>query len=196
MIFGVPTGTCQVHYDCDLSDIGLISQKPYDLINKGYNANLFKSPSEFLDDDINSAVHILSRDKTIYVYPFWGDSDKNKIGITRNDINLDYKFEPSCIFMGSSITDSQGNYIGTYGMPNGNCGRFAALTTSSGNIEIIRQTQEGYVEEIKENVTGIIDGTGVWCYAIPMNLDRIGTDEEGNIVAVNDPHKGHLQQQY
>ena len=190
MIFGVPTGSCQVHYDCDLSDIGLISQKPYDLINKGYDANLFKSPSEFLDDDINSAVHILSRDKTIYVYPFWGDADRNKIGITRNDINLDYKFEPSCIFMGSSITDSQGNYIGTYGMPNGNCGRFAALTTSSGNIEIIRQTQEGYIEEIKENVTGIIDGAGVWCYAIPMNLDRIGTDEEGNIVAVNDPHKG------
>ena len=190
MIFGVPTGSCQVHYDCDLSDIGVISQKPYDLINKGYDANLFKSPSEFLYDDINSAVHILSRDKTIYVYPFWGDADRNKIGITRNDINLDYKFEPSCIFMGGSITDSQGNYIGTYGMPNGNCGRFAALTTSSGNIEIIRRTQEGCIEEVKENVTGIIDGAGVWCYAIPMNLDRIGTDEEGNIVAVNDPNKG------
>ena len=97
----------------------------------------------YLYDDINSAVHILSRDKTIYVYPFWGDADRNKIGITRNDINLDYKFEPSCIFMGSSITDSQGNYIGTYGMPNGNCGRFAALTTSSGNIEIVLLNEKG-----------------------------------------------------
>lgn len=190
MIFGVPTGTCQVHYDCDLSDIGLISQKPYDFINKGYSPQLFKSPTEFNDDMADSAIQVLRQDKTVFVYPFWGDKNANQIGITRNDITLDYKFEPSCVFMGSSITDSAGTYIGTYGMPNGNNGRFKSLSTSSGDIEIIRQTQDGYIEEVKENVTGIIDGDGVWCYAIPMNLDRIGTDEEGNIVPISDPHKG------
>ena len=118
--------------------------------------------------------------KLIFVYPFWGDDNANEIGITRSDLNLDYKFEPSCIFMGSSITDSPGTYIGTYGMPNGNNGRFKSLATSSGDIEIIRYTPDGYIEEMKENVTGIIDGNGVWCYAIPMNLDRVGTDEDNN----------------
>ena len=190
MLFGVPTGTCQVHYDCDLSDIGIISQKPYDLINKGYNANLFKSASEFKDGNLDDAVHILSQDASVFVYPFWGESSINKIGITRHDINLKYKFEPSCIFIGSCITDSQGNYITTYGMPNGNCGRFGALATSTGNIEIIRKTPKGNVEEVTENVKGIINGNGVWCYSIPMNLDRIGTDEFGNTVTIDDPNRG------
>jgi hypothetical protein len=197
MLFGIPTGNCQVHYDCDLSDIGMISQKPYDFINKGYSASLFKSPTEFLDDDLNSAIHILSQDKSVYVWPFWGDESNNDtsdtnnvIGITRNDINLDYTFEPSCIFMGSSITDSDGTYIGIYGNPNGNTGKFNSLSTSTGDIEIIRKTIDGRVEALKENVQGIIDGNGVWCYQIPMNLDRIGMDEEGNIIAINNPNKG------
>ena len=190
MIFGVPTGTCQVHFDCDLSDIGIISQKPYDFVNKGYSASLFKSATEFNDDMADSAIQVMSQDKTIFVYPFWGDDNANEIGITRSDLNLDYKFEPSCIFMGSSITDSPGTYIGTYGMPNGNNGRFKSLATSAGDIEIIRYTPDGYIEEMKENVTGIIDGNGVWCYAIPMNLDRVGTDEEGNIVPISNPNKG------
>lgn len=190
MLFGIPVGICQLHYDCDLSDIGLISQKPYDFINKGYDANLFNSPTEFKDDDLNSAVHILSQDKTIYVYPFWGDKDANNIGITRNDINLNYTFEPSCVFLGSSITDSPGTYIGIYGNPNGNNGRFASLTTSIGDIEIIRKRGDGTVEALKDNVKGIINGNGVWCYQIPMNLDRIGTNEEGKCVRIYDPNKG------
>lgn len=190
MIFGVPTGTTQVHYDCDLSDIGLLSQHPYDFVAKGYSPNLFKSMNEFTDTDVNTAVHILSQDKTVYVYPFWGNKDANKIGITRNDINLDYEFTPSCVFMGSSITDSQGSYIGIMGNPNGSNGRFETLATSTGNIEVIRRTVDGQVEELKDNVVGIIDGNGVWCYQIPMNLDRIGMDEYGNVIAVNDPNKG------
>lgn len=190
MLFGIPVGTCQLHYDCDLSDIGLISQKPYDFINKGYDANLFNSPTEFKDDDLNSAVHILSQDKTVYVYPFWGDKDANNIGITRNDINLNYTFEPSCVFLGSSITDSPGTYIGIYGNPNGNNGRFASLTTSIGDIEIIRKRDDGTVEALKDNVKGVINGNGVWCYQIPMNLDRIGTNEEGKRIRIYDPNKG------
>ena len=190
MIFGVPTGSTQIHYDCDLSDIGMLSQHPYDLVAKGYDANLFDSMNEFTAKDLNSAVHIISQDKTVYVYPFWGDKNANKIGITRADIDLNYKFEPSCVFMGSSITDPRGSYIGVDGQPNGSNGRFNSLTTSVGDIEIIRKTQDGRVEEVKENVVGIIDGNGVWCYQIPMNLDRIGTDEYGNIIAINDPERG------
>ena len=190
MIFGVPTGTCQVHYDCDLSDVGMISQKPYDFIAKGYDASLFKSPIEFSDEKVGNAIQLMSQDKTVFVYPFWGDRNSNEIGITRTDFKIDYKFEPSCVFVGSSITDAGGTYIGTYGMPNGNNGRFRSLTTSSGNIEIIRKTHDGQLEQLKDNVNGIIDGNGVWCYSIPMNLDRIGTDEYGNIIPISDPNKG------
>ena len=190
MIFGVPTGSCQIHYDCDLSDIGIISQHPYDFIAKGYDANLFKSKTKFTDEDLDTAVHIISSDISTYVYPFWGDKDVNKIGITRNDINIDYKFEPSCVFMGSSITDPDGTYIDEMGKPNASNGMFETLATSTGDIEVIRKTQDGGVEELKDNVKGIIDAFGVWCYQIPMNLDRIGTDEFGNRIAINDPNKG------
>lgn len=190
MLFGVPTGTCQVHYDCDLSDIGIISQHPYDFVAKGYDRNLFKSISKFDATNFTSAVHIISQDNTVYVYPFWGDKEKMDIGITRYDIKIDYKFEPSCIFMGSSITDPNGTYISTNGKPNTGNGRFASLTTTTGDIEVIRKTFDGKVEELKDNVKGIIDGNGVWCYQIPMNLDRIGTDEFGNRITINDPNKG------
>ena len=190
MIFGVPTGTCQVHYDCDLSDVGIISQHPYDFVAKGYNKNLFKSMSEFGDAAIETSVHVISQDNTVYVYPFWGDKEKNRIGITRNDIKINYKFEPSCVFMGSLVTDPHGGYIDVDGCPNGTSGRFTSLSTASGNIEVIRKKDDGTVEELTTNVKNIIDGNGVWCYQIPMNLDRIGTDEYGNTVAVRDPNKG------
>lgn len=190
MIFGVPTGSTQIHYDCDLSDIGILSQKPYDFIARGYDANLFESKTEFTDTDLSSAVHIISQDVTLYVYPFWGDKNANKIGITRKDIDINYEFKPSCVFMGSSITDPNGSYIGVEGQPNGQTGRFDSLATSTGDIEVIRYTPEGLIEELKDNVVGIIDGNGVWCYQIPMNLDRIGTDEYGNITPVNDPSRG------
>lgn len=190
MIFGVPTGTTQVHYDCDLSDIGILSQHPYDFVSKGYDANLFDSMTEFNDKNLSSAVHIISQDVTVFVYPFWGDKNANKIGITRKDIDVNYEFTPSCVFMGSSITDPVGSYIGIDGKPSGNNGKFDALSTSVGDIEIIRYTQDGKIEEVKDNVVGIIDGNGVWCYQIQMNLDRIGTDECGNIIAINDPSRG------
>lgn len=190
MIFGIPTGSTQVHYDCDLSDIGILSQHPYDFIAKGYDANLFTSRTKFTNTDLAGAVHIISQDKTVFVYPFWGDKDANKIGITRNDIDINYKFEPSCVFMGSSITDQKGSHIDVEGEPSGMNGRFDSLITSTGDIEVIRKRIDGSVEELKDNVVGIIDGNGVWCYQIPMNLDTIGTDEYGNITALNDPNLG------
>lgn len=191
MIFGVPTGSCQVRYDCDLSDIGLLSQRPYDLINKGYDANLFKSAVEFKDtDDPNTAIYVINQTSTVFVYPFWGDSDANKIGITRHDINIDYNFEPTCVFLGSSITDSPGTYFGVDGIPTGSNGRFNSLVTSRGNIELIRYTEDDVIEQLTANTTNVIDDNGVWCYQIPMNLDRIYTDEEGNLKPTKVPGKG------
>jgi hypothetical protein len=40
MIFGVPLGNYTVHVDVDISDIGIISQRPYDLISQGTYINV------------------------------------------------------------------------------------------------------------------------------------------------------------
>ena len=47
MLFGVPTGDQQLHVDVDLSDIGVLSQRPRDMMYKGYNESLFESPNKF-----------------------------------------------------------------------------------------------------------------------------------------------------
>ena len=40
MIFGVPVGSVQLHCDVDLSDCGILSQRPRDMMNKGYNVTI------------------------------------------------------------------------------------------------------------------------------------------------------------
>ena len=42
MLYGVPVGQHAIHVDIDLSDIGLLSQKPRDFFYKGYNKNIRK----------------------------------------------------------------------------------------------------------------------------------------------------------
>jgi hypothetical protein len=48
MLFGVPVGSHQMHVDADVSDIGILSQFPYDLIREGANENLFESNAKFI----------------------------------------------------------------------------------------------------------------------------------------------------
>jgi hypothetical protein len=47
MIFGVPLGNYTVHVDVDISDIGIISQRPYDLISQGTPTSMFGSSTKF-----------------------------------------------------------------------------------------------------------------------------------------------------
>ena len=47
MLYGIPAGNQTLHMDVDLSDIGLLSQRPRDMIYKGYNINQFESPNKF-----------------------------------------------------------------------------------------------------------------------------------------------------
>ena len=65
MIFGVPTGSTQIHVDIDLSDIGIISQKPRDLISKGYNINQFQSPTKFNESNtLDDLAQLYSQNET------------------------------------------------------------------------------------------------------------------------------------
>lgn len=190
-IYGLPTGQTTVHVDLDISDCGVLSQKPHDLLYKGYTISQFDSPTQFKEGtNLNNLTQVFSQDSSVYVYPFWGDSDVNEIAITRNDVQLQYKFEPTCVFMGSLISDSQEIFVGHNCNPSTENGYNSQLVASEGTIEMIRKTVDGFVEEYQIQGNRLINGDGVWCYQIPMNLDYIGTDEYGNIIPVENSSKG------
>lgn len=191
MIFGVPTGSHQIHTDIDLSDIGILSQKPRDFIYKGYNMNEFDNANQFKEStNLDVLKQIISQDKSTFVYPFWGDADNGIAAITRCDVQVDYKFEPTCIFLGSIVSDNEGNAIGHKCSPSTDNGMNNQLVAGEGTIEMIRKTLDGLVEEYPIQGNRLIDSDGVWCYQIPMNLDYVGTDEYGNIVPTDNPNKG------
>lgn len=191
MIFGVPTGSQTIHVDIDLSDIGILSQKPRDMVYKGYNIEQFENPNKFkYDTNLNSLTQVVSQDNVTEVIPFWGNEEEDTIGITRCDINVQYKFEPTCVFIGSVVSDTNSNGISQKCIPTPGMGAMDEITTGSGTIEMIRKTYSGDVEEFQIQGTQLINGDGVWCYQIPMNLDYMMTDEYGNMVPTNNPNKG------
>lgn len=190
MIFGVPSGEQTLHLDVDLSDIGILSQKPRDFLYKGYSINMFDSPTQFKSStNLDNLAQIMSQDAGVNVYPFWGDSNVNQIAVTRKDINLQYEFNTYCVFMGSVMTDNEGS-IGHSCIPDEKSGDASQLVPSEGTIEMIRKTADGRVEEFPIQGNQLIDGNGVFCYQIPMNLDYVGMDEYGNIVPTDNPAKG------
>lgn len=193
MIYGVPTGQQTIHCDIDLSDIGVLSQTPRDMIYKGYDKNLFESPSKFKHStNLSYLPQIISQDNSTFVYPFWGDTTDGETGaaITRCDVNIAYKFEPTCVFLGSVITDTGDNAISKKCVPSKLGGRMSEMTTGSGVIEMIRKTVNGDIEQISVKGNELINEDGTWCYQIPMNLDYIMTDEYGNTVLSDNPNKG------
>lgn len=191
MIFGVPIGSQTIHVDIDLSDIGILSQKPRDMVYKGYNIEQFENPNKFkYDTNLDSLTHVISQDTITDVIPFWGDNSDTTIGITRCDINIQYKFEPTCVFMGSVVSDTSSSGVSKKCIPSPGMGVMEELTTGSGTIEMIRKTPSGDVEEFQIKGTQLINGDGVWCYQIPMNLDYVRTDEYGNTVPTDDATKG------
>ena len=92
ILFGVPTGNQILHYDMDISDIGFISTRPYELIEQGYSKELFESPFKFKSSrNLDSLTQIISQNIPVLVQPFWCDdlSAGRVIGITRQDISVD-----------------------------------------------------------------------------------------------------------
>lgn len=192
-IYGVPVGQHTLHVDVDLSDIGKLSVRPHDMIGQGYNIDQFESPNKFkADKNLNILPQIKSQNKALYVYPFWGDTteDDTNAMITRADIEIDYKFEPTAVFIGSIISDKGSNSISHKCVPSDLSGKMSELITGEGVIEMIRKTFDGKVEQFSVKGNRVIDGDGVWCYQIPMNLDYVCMDEFGNVVPTDNPEKG------
>lgn len=194
ILVGIPVGNQTLHMDLDLSDCGILSQRPRDFVYKGYNIEQFDNPNQFKSDtgaSINFLSQYVQQTKTVYVNPLWGNNELGEtLGITRADIDVNFKFEPTCVFMGSIVSDSRSNGISMKCVPTDQMGVMDELTTGKGTIEMIRKTPTGDVEEFQIKGNELIDGNGTWCYQIPMNLDYVTTNEYGEIVATDNPNIG------
>lgn len=192
LIIGVPTGIHTLHMDLDLSDCGILSQRPRDFVYKGYTIEQFENPNKFKSGtDYTNLSQIFTQDQVVNVNPFWGNESLGEtIGITRADINVSFKFEPTCVFIGSVVSDNASQGITKKCMATPHMGDMDELTTGEGKIEMIRKTPGGSVEEFQVKGTQLINSDGVWCYQIPMNLDYMMTDEYGNMVPTDNPDRG------
>lgn len=198
MIWGIPIGEQTIHVDIDLSDIGCFSFQPYDLISLGIGPNQFKNSYTFkTSEDLDSLPQIVSFNKTIEVYPFWGNEDLCEISITRTDFDLSekgVKIEPKAFIIGGTYTDVGKNAINKNCQPRRKMGRKCDLTTKSGTIESIRFTNELDEEgrPILEvlDLDGQIDDDGSFFLELPMNSEYLYTNEFGENEITNDPTKG------
>ena len=89
----------------DISDIGFLSYRPYELMAQGYSEKLFDSRFKFKSsNNIDSLTQIISENLPVTVSPYWCDSLSvgSIIGINRKDISIDQiELIPSAIFFGS-----------------------------------------------------------------------------------------------
>lgn len=198
MIWGVPIGSQTLHIDVDLSDVGCFSFRPNDFIRQGIGVDAFKNPYQFkASSDIDSLPQIFSFDKTIEVYPFWGNQDLCEIGITRSDFDLSsngVKLEPVAFIIGGTFTDVGKNAINKNCQVNPKMGRKCDLTTKSGKIEAIRFTnsKDENNNPILElyDINEEIGEDGSFVLPLPMNMDYLYTNEYGENDYTNDPNKG------
>jgi len=198
MIWGVPIGQQILHVDLDLSDIGCFSLRPYDFIINGASVGQFKNNYEFdASENLNSLPQIKTFDKTIEVYPFWGNPELCDISITRTDFDLSeygLKIEPNAYLIGGTYTDSDKMSINKNCTPKKKMGKKCELITKSGIVEGIRFTSQ-YDEDGKplleyiENL-GTIDDEGSFMILLPMNMEYIYTNEFGENEYTNNPNIG------
>ena len=202
MIFGVPVGEQTIVMDVDLSDIGCFSMSPQDLIQQGLatesqvNGARFKSSTNLRElPQIKNLIY------NIDVRPFWGAEDFCQVGITRADFDLtklaNITIQPSSIFMGSIISNTNDDALRVSCKPKNNTGNLCELVAGPGEIQGIRQTI--YSDSVGlpilerwdiEQAGKVIDGDGTFLVNVPMNLDYIYTNEFGEQVISNDPKKG------
>ena len=191
MIFGVPLGNHTVHVDMDISNIGIASQRPYDLIEQGAPQKLFYSPTKFKEsNNLNSLPQIKTTRASVNVQPFWGDAESCQVGINRLDFDMNYQIKPAAIFTGGLFGDNEKNSINKGCRPRRNMGRICEQMPAEGTIEMIRKTLDDEIEEFDVDGGRVVDNNGAWAYQIPMNLDYVVTDEYGRLIPSEDPNIG------
>lgn len=192
MLFGIPTGSHILHAEADLSDIGILSQSPSDLIEKGSSIANFESTSKFkTDKNLNNLNQIIVRSPiSVNVYPFWGDEERCNASITRMDIDLNINITPNAIFMGSIFGDNESEAVNYRCKPSNGLGKLDRQHALPGRIEMIRKTVSGSIERFDIQGGQLIDQDGTWAYQVPMNLDYMVTDEFGSLVPTFDTDRG------
>ena len=198
MIWGVPIGAQTIHMDADLSDIGCFSLRPYDFIRQGIGVDGFKNRYSFkASEDLNSLPQIVSIDKIIQVYPFWGNESLCEIGITRTDFDLTengVNIQPKAYVIGGIFTDGSKNAINKNCTPRRKMGRKCDMTAKSGRIEAIRFTSQkdsnNYPRLEVVNLDEDIPDDGGFVLPLEMNMDYVITNEFGENEITNDPNKG------
>lgn len=194
MFFGVPVGEQRVFIDADVSDIGFLSARPYELIAKGKPKEEFEDNFTFKSgNDLDKLPQIINKSEIIEVLPFWSDDLEisRKVGITRFDYSItDYDLTPTAIFMGSLFSDSENNALSQNGMARKKMGKMSELITGGGNIEAITRTSNGGIIKSKDIPKEAIDENGNWAFDLPMNLRKLVTDEFGALVPSPDGDKG------
>jgi hypothetical protein len=202
MMFGVPVGEQTIVMDVDLSDIGCFSLSPQDLIQQGLatetqvNGARFKSST-----NLNELPQIKNLIFNVDVRPFWGSEDLCQIGITRVDFDLtklaNVTIQPSSIFMGSIISNTDDDALKVSCKPKNNTGNLCELVAGPGQIQGIRQTIYSDPAGLPilerwdiEQGGKVIDADGTYVLNVPMNLDYIYTNEFGQQAISTDPKKG------
>ena len=202
MFFGLPLGQQTVFMQVDLSDIGQFSLTPQDLIRMGLATEDQVDGTKFrFSENYSELPQIITLAKTINVSPFFGQKEVCDYNVGRCDFDLtseaNIKFQPTAIFMGSIISTSDKMKIKKNCKAKSKAGFQCQLTTGSGQIEAIRQTiysdenSRPVLEQYKiENDGKVIDDNGNWVIEVPMNLDYVYTNENGDQIISNDPTVG------
>lgn len=191
MLFGVPVGTWKINLDVDLSDIGFISQKPYDFIRQGRPIEEFDHVNKFKSSNtLKDLPQIFHTESSVNVLPFWGDVDNYEVGLNRLDLEIEHRIEPQAFFIGSIFGDNEKNSVSKICLVRGGVGNLCETVANQGTIEMIRKTPDGKIEPFDVKGGRVIDENGTWAYQIPMNLDYYITDEFGKLIKTEDRTKG------
>ncbi len=198
MIWGVPVGLQSIHVDVDLSDIGCFSLRPADLQRLGLGVDRFENKYTFKSsEDLDALPQIVTFDRNIEVYPFWGNEELCEIGITRSDFDLSDRgvnIQPKAYVIGGIYTDNGKNSVNKNCIPKKKMGRKCDLVAKSGKIEAIRfmpikdDDNRPYLEYIPLNED--IPDDGGFILPLEMNMDYVITNEFGENEITNDPNKG------
>ena len=203
MIWGVPVGKQVLHVDLDLSDIGCFSLRPYDFIKRGVGIERFERYYRFKSStDLDGLPQIIKYDRTIEVFPFWGNLDLCEIGLTRVDYDISQsgiKIEPISLILTSTITDDNDDAVKRSGVIRRKTGYKCNLQTTEGKISAVRHTgkkvfgSDGktlYPELEYFYPSETIDEDGSAMVVLPMNMEYVYTNEFGEQEITNDTNKG------
>jgi hypothetical protein len=192
MLFGLPIGQHNLFMQIDLSDIGEFSLTPQDLIRMGratesqVNGTTFK-----FSENYSELPQIVTLKKIVQVAPFYGERGVCDHFITRVDFDLtsesQIELQPTSVFMGSMISTNERKKLPRTCRVPAKQGWLCDMVTGPGQIETLRQTiftdtfGRPILEDFKlQNDGRLIDADGTWLVELPMNLDYVYTDENGD----------------